>query len=69
MDTLQATLQKLKVGHIRIDGKTSSQQREQLVNDFRSTRNKQAALLSITACGQGLNLQVGTRGMPFLVHF
>lgn len=58
MDTMQQTLEKMKVGFIRIDGKTSSHRREELVNDFRSKKNLQVALLSITACGQGLNLQV-----------
>jgi len=58
MDTLQQKLEKLKAGFIRIDGKTPSHQREQLVNEFRSNPAKQVALLSITACGQGLNLQV-----------
>eukprot|EP00913_Durusdinium_trenchii_P019768 g18583.t1 len=58
MDTMQQTLEKLKVGFIRIDGKTPAQKREQLVNDFRSRPQLQVALLSITACGQGLNLQV-----------
>ncbi|CAE7944080.1 Zranb3 [Symbiodinium necroappetens] len=58
MDTLQQKLEKLKAGFIRIDGKTPSHKREQLVNEFRSNPAKQVALLSITACGQGLNLQV-----------
>ncbi|CAE7249033.1 DNAH6 [Symbiodinium pilosum] len=58
MDTLQQKLEKLKTGFIRIDGKTPAHHRDQLVNDFRSNPSKQVALLSITACGQGLNLQV-----------
>ena len=79
MDRLQQKLEKLKAGFIRIDGKTPSQQREQLVNDFRSNPSKQVALLSITACGQGLNLQVcstvvfaellGSPAVPFTLFF
>ncbi|CAJ1387731.1 unnamed protein product [Effrenium voratum] len=58
MDTLQQTLEKLKTGFIRIDGKTPPQKREEQVRDFRERKDLQVALLSITACGQGLNLQV-----------
>jgi len=58
LDALQQKLEKLKTGFIRIDGKTPAQHREKLVNDFRSNSSLQVALLSITACGQGLNLQV-----------
>mmetsp|Transcript_76152 Transcript_76152/g.134442 ORF Transcript_76152/g.134442 Transcript_76152/m.134442 type:complete len:568 (-) Transcript_76152:100-1803(-) len=58
LDHMQQKLEKLKTGFIRIDGKTPSQKREDLVNEFRSKPEKQVAILSITACGQGLNLQV-----------
>jgi len=58
MDTMEETLKKMKVGYIRIDGKTLPQHREEKVKDFRTRTDLQVALLSITACGQGLNLQV-----------
>ena len=45
MNTMEETLKKMKVGYIR-------------VKDFRTRTDLQVALLSITACGQGLNLQV-----------
>ncbi|KAH7649056.1 hypothetical protein FG379_001645 [Cryptosporidium bovis] len=41
---------------IRIDGKTSGTKREEYVKEFQSNTNCKIALLSITACGQGLNL-------------
>ncbi|KAH8739076.1 HARP like SWI/SNF ATpase [Cryptosporidium ryanae] len=41
---------------IRIDGKTSGSKREEYVKEFQSNCNCKIALLSITACGQGLNL-------------
>jgi len=58
LDHMQQKLEKLKTGFIRIDGKTPSKKRDDLVNEFRTKPEKQVALLSITACGQGLNLQV-----------
>jgi len=57
MDALQQTLEKQKVRFIRIDGATLAKKREILVEEFRNTDAIQVALLSITACGQGLNLQ------------
>lgn len=58
MDTLQKKLEQLKTRHIRIDGSTLPKRREELVAEFRAKPELQVALLSITACGVGLNLQV-----------
>ncbi|KAJ1608549.1 HARP like SWI/SNF ATPase [Cryptosporidium canis] len=41
---------------IRIDGKTPGNKREDYVKEFQNNENCKVALLSITACGQGLNL-------------
>lgn len=41
---------------IRIDGKTPGNKREDYVREFQKNENCKVALLSITACGQGLNL-------------
>ena len=57
LDALEARLSKLHTCHIRIDGSTSSQHRAERVARFQSGSDVQVALLSITACGQGLNLQ------------
>jgi len=65
MDTLQEKMKALKTPHIRIDGKTPTKKRDELVEDFRTKMELQVALLSITACGQGLNLQVGCSTVVF----
>eukprot|EP00933_Yihiella_yeosuensis_P064606 TRINITY_DN6804_c0_g1_i1.p1 TRINITY_DN6804_c0_g1~~TRINITY_DN6804_c0_g1_i1.p1 ORF type:complete len:694 (-),score=168.26 TRINITY_DN6804_c0_g1_i1:152-2233(-) len=57
LDAMQERVEKLKTGFIRIDGSTPALQRDQLVQDFRNNDQKQVAILSITACGTGLNLQ------------
>ncbi|KAF7456626.1 putative DNA helicase [Cryptosporidium felis] len=41
---------------VRIDGKTPGSKREDYVHEFQNNPNCKVALLSITACGQGLNL-------------
>lgn len=57
LDALQARLQRCQIKHIRIDGSTPQHQRAQLVKQFQDGDEAQIALLSITACGQGLNFQ------------
>ncbi|EEA08041.1 helicase [Cryptosporidium muris RN66] len=42
--------------YIRIDGKTPGNKREEYVKEFQNNINCKVAVLSITACGQGLNL-------------
>ncbi|CEM39756.1 unnamed protein product [Vitrella brassicaformis CCMP3155] len=43
-------------GYIRVDGGTAMSSREGLVKKFQEEEKCRVALLSITACGQGLNL-------------
>lgn len=57
MDALQQTLEKQRAKFIRIDGSTASHKREEYVDRFRGDSSVQVALLSITACATGLNLQ------------
>eukprot|EP00747_Dinoflagellata_sp_TGD_P058283 gnl/TRDRNA2_/TRDRNA2_151050_c0_seq1.p1 gnl/TRDRNA2_/TRDRNA2_151050_c0~~gnl/TRDRNA2_/TRDRNA2_151050_c0_seq1.p1 ORF type:complete len:274 (-),score=57.18 gnl/TRDRNA2_/TRDRNA2_151050_c0_seq1:164-985(-) len=57
LDALQETLEKHKVRFIRIDGGTGGKRREELVKEFQNCEQVRVALLSITACGQGFNLQ------------
>eukprot|EP00929_Paragymnodinium_shiwhaense_P017545 TRINITY_DN12693_c0_g4_i1.p1 TRINITY_DN12693_c0_g4~~TRINITY_DN12693_c0_g4_i1.p1 ORF type:complete len:843 (-),score=268.70 TRINITY_DN12693_c0_g4_i1:248-2776(-) len=45
-----------KLSFIRIDGKTAMQKRPDLVNKFQKEETCQVALLSITACNEGLTL-------------
>lgn len=57
MDVLESRLRKKHVGYIRIDGRTPQNQREGLVKTFQESKDGcRVALLSITACGHGLNL-------------
>jgi len=56
LDTLEDMVQKARVGYIRIDGSTSQDRRPNLVKQFQTQEDCQIALLSITACGEGLNL-------------
>ena len=55
LDALEEKLKSLETQFIRIDGKTPQQRRPELVEKFQ-TQDVQVALLSITACGQGLTL-------------
>jgi superfamily II DNA or RNA helicase len=57
LDYLEDTLKKSQVQYIRIDGGVSSTGRHQLAQQFQHDSSIQVALLSITACGQGLNFQ------------
>eukprot|EP00746_Dinoflagellata_sp_MGD_P117640 gnl/MRDRNA2_/MRDRNA2_53511_c0_seq2.p1 gnl/MRDRNA2_/MRDRNA2_53511_c0~~gnl/MRDRNA2_/MRDRNA2_53511_c0_seq2.p1 ORF type:complete len:361 (+),score=88.99 gnl/MRDRNA2_/MRDRNA2_53511_c0_seq2:62-1144(+) len=57
LDYLEQELQRLKTRYIRIDGKVPMSKRNARVEEFQTDSAVQVALLSITACGQGLNLQ------------
>eukprot|EP00435_Cladocopium_sp_Y103_P001956 s4692_g1.t1 len=56
LDELEGTLQRDSVRYIRIDGSTAMEQRSQYVKDFQQNHDVQVALLSLTACSQGLTL-------------
>ncbi|KAF8821191.1 SWI2/SNF2-containing protein [Cardiosporidium cionae] len=56
LDALEKQTQKEKITYIRIDGSTDMAKREVYVKKFQSEAQCKVALLSITACGQGLNL-------------
>lgn len=51
---------KLKLGRIRIDGKTSQASRQGLCRQFQEDKKTRVALLSITAAGVGLTLTKAT---------
>jgi len=57
LDGLEDALRKQRILYVRIDGSTPGARREELVQKFRECDTVQVALLSITACGHGLNLQ------------
>lgn len=56
LDGLENKLKALSARYIRIDGKTPQGQRAGLVQQFQQDEAVRVALLSITACGQGLTL-------------
>eukprot|EP00434_Breviolum_minutum_P011942 symbB.v1.2.010529.t1/scaffold641.1/size177546/3 len=56
LDDLEGSLKKNSVRYIRIDGSTPMAQRSTYVDDFQQNDDVQVALLSLTACSQGLTL-------------
>ncbi|CAF0806668.1 unnamed protein product [Brachionus calyciflorus] len=56
LDELEAELQKNKYDYIRIDGSTSSENRQVYVQKFQNSEKCQCALLSITAANSGITL-------------
>lgn len=56
LDELEAELQKNKYDYIRIDGSTSSENRQVFVQRFQNSEKCQCALLSITAANSGITL-------------
>jgi len=55
-DLLEKRLSKDGLTHIRIDGSTPGAKRPELVKKFQTAQDCRIALLSITACGEGLTL-------------
>merc|ERR1712048_1386878 len=60
LDELQAILTEEGAGYIRIDGGTPMQARTEAVARFQDTDDVQVALLSLTACCQGLTLSAAS---------
>ena len=56
LDAIQSVAEKAKIGFIRIDGSTPQEKRLEQVETFRNDRKTLVAILSIGACGTGLNL-------------
>ncbi|CDR97445.1 helicase conserved C-terminal domain containing protein, putative [Babesia bigemina] len=56
MDAIEDTLREQKCNYIRIDGSTPHSKREENVHKFQNDSSCTLALLSMTACGVGLNL-------------
>eukprot|EP00927_Polykrikos_kofoidii_P024399 TRINITY_DN22198_c0_g3_i1.p1 TRINITY_DN22198_c0_g3~~TRINITY_DN22198_c0_g3_i1.p1 ORF type:complete len:515 (+),score=139.62 TRINITY_DN22198_c0_g3_i1:227-1546(+) len=56
MDALEQTVRSKKLSFIRIDGKTPQKARPEMVRSLQEDPNTRLALLSITACSEGLNL-------------
>jgi SNF2 family DNA or RNA helicase len=58
LDILEIPIKRAKIGFIRVDGKTSLDQRKERFDDFqtRDDGTLRVALLSLRSCGVGLNL-------------
>lgn len=56
MNAIEAFLREEEVGYIRIDGTVNDKKRAEMVERFQEDDVTIVALLSITACGTGLNL-------------
>ncbi|XP_068223062.1 SWI/SNF-related matrix-associated actin-dependent regulator of chromatin subfamily A-like protein 1 [Palaemon carinicauda] len=56
LDKLSETCEGVNAQYIRIDGRTSGDARQQLVNKFQTNSNVKAAILSITAANAGITL-------------
>lgn len=56
MDALESFLKEQNVTYIRVDGKTSKKAKFESIQKFQEDNETLVALLSITACGTGLNL-------------
>jgi len=56
LDKLEQYIQTKKIGYIRMDGKVSMENRHERVKAFQGDDSIRIAILSITACSQGLTL-------------
>lgn len=56
MDSLEEFVKSKKVGYVRICGKVGIDQRHERVQSFQNDDDVRVAVLSITACSQGLTL-------------
>lgn len=56
MDELEIFLKEKNVHFIKVDGSTAMDKREEYIKKFQNDETVKIALLSITACGTGLNL-------------
>jgi hypothetical protein len=56
LDALEEAVRASRVGYIRMDGSTPSRERHAAVARFQADASVRCALLSVTACGQGITL-------------
>ena len=56
LNAFEQYLLRKKEGYIRIDGSTPADQRHALVSKFQQLDSVRVAVLSLTACGQGITL-------------
>lgn len=56
LDGIEDCLRDMKVSYVRIDGNTTATVRATSIKKFQNDDDANVALLSLTACGTGLNL-------------
>ena len=56
LDSYEEYMKKKKVGYMRIDGSVNPEKRHERVTNFQHNDKIRVAILSITACSQGLTL-------------
>ena len=56
LDELEGLLKSKNVGYIKMDGRTPTGARQEMVHRFQNENNIRVALLSITACNAGITL-------------
>jgi len=61
LDAVQQTLEKINVSFVQIHGRTSMRKRHAAVESFQEDLSVQCALLSITACSQGISLTAASQ--------
>lgn len=56
LDAIEKAAKDAKVKYIRMDGRTPSRERAESVSRFQADPEIRLAILSVTACGQGITL-------------
>ena len=63
MDVIESMLREKEVDYIRLDGSSSQSSRNAAINDFQYNDMADIALLSLKACGTGLNLTAASTAL------
>lgn len=56
LDAIEKAARDAKVRYVRLDGRTPSRERADSVSKFQADQEIRLAILSVTACGQGITL-------------
>lgn len=69
MDGIEEVLRAENVDYVRVDGRSTSLQRNKAIERFTSHANTTVALLSLSACGTGLNLTCASLALMAEVYW
>eukprot|EP00981_Chlorochromonas_danica_P015173 scaffold10764_cov159-Ochromonas_danica.AAC.27 len=69
MDGIEDVLRAENVDYVRVDGRSTSLQRNKAIERFTSHANTTVALLSLSACGTGLNLTCASLALMAEVYW